>query len=119
VSRLKGDGLPRRGDVWLTTPDPVVGREQSGRRPVLVVSADPVNRAPSQLVLAVPITTRRRGITSHIPIAAGEGGLDHASLAMGEQLRSLSQERLERRLGRVAPRTLAAVEAVLRRLLSL
>jgi mRNA-degrading endonuclease toxin of MazEF toxin-antitoxin module len=38
---------------------------------------------------------------------------------MGEQLRSLSQERLERRLGRVAPRTLTAVEAVLRRLLSL
>jgi mRNA-degrading endonuclease toxin of MazEF toxin-antitoxin module len=51
-------GLPRRGELWLAALDPVVGREQGGRRPVLIVSTDPVNTGPSRLSWPCP---SRRG----------------------------------------------------------
>jgi len=105
---------PERGEVWLAALDPVGPGEQGGKRPVLVVSTNAFNAWPVGLVIIVPITTRDRGFAHHIPIAGG--GLDRASFAMPEYLRSVARRRLERRLGATEHSTLSTVGEWLRRL---
>jgi mRNA interferase MazF len=104
----------RRGGVWLVNLDPVVGHEQGGRRPALIVSSDHLHAIPSRLVIVVPITTRSRGMRAHVPIQPPEGGLAHPSYAVTEQSRAISIQRLDRRLGDVGPATLAEVAGRLR-----
>jgi mRNA interferase MazF len=110
---------PLRGDVWFLDLDPVRGREQAGRRPVLVMSADEFNAGPADLAIVVPLTSRDKRVRSHVPIEPPEGGLAVRSFATCEDLRSVSRERFGRRLGAVTPGTLAAVGARLRVLLGL
>jgi mRNA interferase MazF len=109
----------RRGEVWLADLGTTTrGREQSGERPVLIVSADPINQGPADLVVAVPFTTRGRGVPTHIEVHPPDGGLREVSFAMCEQIRSLAAARLGARpLGRVPPAVLRAVEESLRFLL--
>jgi mRNA interferase MazF len=112
--------LIRRGEVWLAELGPTRGREQSGERPVLIVSADPINQGPADLVVAIPFTTRRRGIPTHVEVRPPDGGLRDISFAMCEQVRSLAAERLgSRPLGSVRMAVLRSVEDSLRLLLRL
>lgn len=110
---------PSRGDIWMLDLDPTRGHEQAGKRPGLIVSADPLNHGPAGLVIVVPITTRDRAIPFHVRIEADEGGLRQVSFAKCEDVRSVSADRLMRRMGRVAPDTIGRVEEGLRILLSL
>jgi mRNA interferase MazF len=48
---------PRRGEIWLAGLRPTRGREQSGRRPVLVLSVDFFNAGPADLVVVLPLTS--------------------------------------------------------------
>ena len=110
----------RRGEVWLADLSPTRGREQTGQRPVLIVSADPFNQSPAGLVIAVPFTTHRRGIPTHIEVRPPDGGLRDLSFAMCEQLRTLAADRLDSRpFGNVSSAVLRAVEDRLRLLLLL
>jgi mRNA interferase MazF len=110
----------RRGEVWLADLNPSRGHEQTGQRPVLVVSADPFNQSPAGLVIAVPFTTRNRGIPTHIEVRPPDGGLRDLSFAMCEQLRALAADRLASHpFGTVSPAVLGAVEDRLRLLLVL
>ncbi len=111
--------LPRRGELWLADFDPAIGREQGGLRPALVLTADAFNAGPRGLVALMPLTGHDRGWPIHVPVGPPEGGLRRPSVIMCEQLRLLSQQRLNRRLGVIEPATLRAVEAILRRLLGL
>jgi mRNA interferase MazF len=110
----------RRGEVWLAELGPTRGREQSGERPVLIISADPINRGPADIVVTVPFTTRRRGIPTHVEVRPPDGGLRDVSYAICEQVRSLAVERLgPGPFGSVPPAVLRAVEDRLRLLLDL
>jgi mRNA interferase MazF len=100
------DTSPRRGDLYMTDPDPVVGHEQSGRRPYLVISINPMNRAPANLVIALPLTTTDWTNPLHVRIDPAESGLPRVSYAMPEMVRSLSVRRFQRRVGRVPTETL-------------
>jgi mRNA interferase MazF len=110
---------PSRGEVWYVDLDPVRGHEQAGHRPALIVSVDQLNRGSSELVIVAPITSKAKGVSSHVPIAAPEAGLTMASFVKCEDVRSVSKLRLGRRLGTVEKVTLAKVEYVLRILLGL
>ncbi len=110
---------PSRGDIWMLDLDPTRGHEQAGKRPGLIVSADPLNHGPAGLVIIVPITTRDRGIPFHVRIEKGEGGLQQTSFAKCEDVRSVSVDRLMRRMGRVTQETMGQVEERLRILLNL
>src|SRR2546421_458069 len=78
------------------------GHEQAGTRPALVVSISPFNQGPAGLVIVVPITTKDKRITSHVAVNPPEGGLKHRSSVMTEAIRSISHDRVIKRLGAVA-----------------
>ena len=102
------------GDVLLCDLNAVAGREQGGIRPVVVVSHDRYQSAIPGLFLAVPLTSRNRGLEHHIEILADDRtGLKRVSYAMTEQIRAVSDERARRRLGRVTGQTLTAISRYL------
>ena len=110
----------RRGEVWLADLEPARGREQSGDRPILIVSANLFNQGRGGLVVAVPFTTRDRGLPIHVEVRPPDGGLRDVSFAMCEQVRSLAVERLgPHPVGRVSAAVLDSVENRLRLLLDL
>ncbi len=110
---------PRRGEIWLATLDPTRGHEQAGTRPILVISHDRFNAGPADLCIVIPITSKLRSIPSHIRIHPPEGGLRIESAALCEAVRSISKERLIKRLGSIATPTLATIEDVLKILMEL
>ena len=111
--------FPKRGEVWWVVLDPTRGREQAGRRPALVLSADILNASAAGIVSILPITSRDRGIRSHVAIEPPEGGLAVPSWILCEQVRTISRERLLGRIGVVTARTLAAAADRVRVLLDL
>jgi mRNA interferase MazF len=111
---------PFRGEIWNADLDPTRGREQAGKRPVIVVSTDRFNEGPAELVVVLPITSKEKGIPWHVPLAAGGGtGLKTASFAMVEAVRCVSRERLSKRLGDAPGAALDEIEKRLRILLEL
>jgi mRNA interferase MazF len=108
---------PKRSEVWYADLDPVRGHEQAGHRPVLVVSMTKFNEGPAGLVVVLPMTTRDRGIPMHVSVEAGEGGLSRRSLIKCEDIRSVDQRRLTKRVGEVSEITMSHVAANLRALL--
>ena len=86
------------GDVWWALPDPAVGREQSGRRPVLIVSNERFHRTVTTLVVVVPVTTKDRRWPNHVELNAG-AGVEQRSFAMTEQVRTISRQRLAKKIG--------------------
>ncbi|MGH2551025.1 MAG: type II toxin-antitoxin system PemK/MazF family toxin [Thermomicrobiales bacterium] len=110
--KMSESRIPSRGDVWDAYLDPVVGREQGGRRPVVIVSNDNLNTSPSQLCWIVPLTTRDRGVWAHPPLEISESGLARPSFMLCDQLRSISHDRLRRYRGRVSSESLARAGSV-------
>ena len=110
---------PVRGEVWYARFDPVIGHEQGGERPCLVISDDRFNQSRADLVVVVPITRTQRGLGSHVRIDPPEGGLKTVSFIKCEDIRSISKQRLQSKRAKVAPPTMLAVEDRLRLLLSL
>jgi mRNA interferase MazF len=108
-----------RGEIWFIDLNPTKGREQAGRRPCLIVSDDRLNRSPADLVIAIPITSREKGIPSHVEVNPPEGGLQIRSFIKCEDIRSISTDRLIKLLGAVKISTLGQVEERLRLLLNL
>lgn len=110
---------PLRSEIWLVTLDPTVGREQSGKRPALIVSDDLFNQSHAELVIVLPVTSKSKGIRSHVPVSPPEGGLNVQSYIKCEDVRSVSIQRFERKLGKVTPLTMNEVENRLRIILVL
>jgi mRNA interferase MazF len=79
------------GDVVWADFGVTVGREQAGRRPVLVVSNTQYLNLVEQLAIVVPLTTKNRGWDNHIKVGAA---LPKSSWAMTEQLRTIDRRRL-------------------------
>ncbi|MDY7000479.1 MAG: type II toxin-antitoxin system PemK/MazF family toxin [Thermodesulfobacteriota bacterium] len=111
--------LPDRGDVWLVDLNPVRGHEQAGTRPALVISVDLFNHGPAGLVVVLPITSKDKDVPFHIAIAPPQGGLSMRSFVKCEDIRSISKDRLVKRIGSVPRKTLLAAHDRLRILLDL
>ena len=118
-SPLEPRRLLARGDVWIADLDLVHGHEQAGRRPVLIISANRLNRSTRGLLIAIPITSHVRAVIPHVLVRSPEGGLAQASVIMCEQIRVISILRLGRRRGSVSDATLRNVSNNLSELLAL
>ena len=108
-----------RGDIWMGDLSPTRGREQSGRRPLLIVSDDLFNRGAADLVIVVPLTTRDKGIVSHVEIRPPEGGVSQISYIKCQDIRSIAKERMHTYIGSVSETTMQEVELKLKLLLQL
>lgn len=100
----------RRGDVVVADLSPVVGHEQGGRRPVVVLSTGVYNSWPIDMAIVTPITSVDRHLRHHIAVGK-EAGLRNPSFVMPEYVRAVSQRRLaDRPLGTVPQQTLDKIE---------
>jgi mRNA interferase MazF len=112
---VAGRVVPKQGESWNVTFDPVEGHEQDGSKPVLIVSTDRFNQNPIELCVVMPLTSTVRGLAINVPIIPPEGGVNAPSVVLTNQLRTISQNRLGRKLGTVEPPTLAQAFAIMRR----
>lgn len=106
----------KRGDVYQTVLNPTSGSEQSGTRPSIIVSRDAIN-ASSPVVIVVPVTDRtnkKRLYPSHVELKMGEGGLTCDSVALCEQVRSISVTRLQNVMGHISNQKMSQVNASLK-----
>jgi mRNA interferase MazF len=110
---------PLRGEIWMIDLDPTRGHEQAGTRPALIVSDDVFNSGPAGLVIVLPLTSKSKGVRSHVAVQPPEGGLRKPSYIKCEDVRSVAIERLGKRLGVVSPTTVESVALRLRILMSL
>jgi mRNA interferase MazF len=110
---------PSRGDIWDLDLNPVLGREQAGFRPALILSVDLFNQGPADLIVVAPLTRTARKIRWHVSVRPPEGGLSAESFIQCENIRAVSKQRLKRRRGRISPGTLDQVEDRIRILLGL
>lgn len=94
----------RSGDVVWAELSPVVGREQAGRRPVVIVSGDSHLQLADTMAIVVPVTSVNRGWSNHVNLPGVE--LRQRSWAMTEQVRTISRDRIASALGRIDPLTL-------------
>lgn len=109
----------RRGEAWLVDFGDPIGREQSGRRPAVVVSADRLNDSGAGVVIVVPTTTAARGLASHVEIDPSRSGLHEVSYAKCEDVKSVSEQRLIARLGAVDHEAMFRIARALRFLLDM
>jgi mRNA interferase MazF len=100
----------QRGDIWLLGLDPVKGHEQGGRRPCLVVSANPFNKSAAELIVVLPLTSQEKGVPSHVLVDPPEAGLKKKSYIKCEDIRSVSSSRLVKKYGSVSRDTMRKVE---------
>src|SRR6056297_3384257 len=95
------DKTPHRGDIWLVDLNPGIGHEQKGKRPALIISDDFFNEARAGMTIVLPITSKDKGISLHVPLTPDKTGLDVRSYVKTEDIRAISKERLDKRIGRV------------------
>ena len=105
------DTMIMRGDLFSACLDPVVGSEQGGIRPVLIVQNDVGNRySPTVIVLAVTGQLNKTNLPTHVPIPGGVTGLMRDSMVLAEQIRTLDKRRLRECMGRLGDVTMTKVD---------
>ena len=89
----------KRGDIYYADLSPVVGSEQSGIRPILIIQNDIGNKF-SPTVIGVPITSKNKTtMPTHIELQENKYGLEKNSIILAEQIRTLDKSRLKEKVG--------------------
>ena len=92
----------KRGEIYYADLSPVVGSEQGGVRPVLIIQNDVGNRySPTVIAAAITSQVGKARLPTHIEILAEKGYLPKDSVILLEQIRTLDKRRLRERMGRV------------------
>ncbi len=90
----------RRGDIYYADLSPVIGSEQGGLRPVLIVQNDIGNRySPTVIAAAITSRTSKSKLPTHIEVYADKYGLARDSVILLEQIRTLDKKRLKEKMG--------------------
>ena len=90
----------KRGEIYYADLSPVVGSEQGGMRPVLIVQNDVGNRhSPTVIAAAITSQQNKTRLPTHIEISAKDYGLSRKSVVLLEQIRTLDKRRLRERMG--------------------
>ena len=101
----------KRGDIFYADLSPVVGSEQGGVRPVLIVQNDTGNKhSPTVIAAAITSQTGKARLPTHITLTAGSVGLPKDSIVLLEQVRTLDKRRLREHMGRVDDRVMRQVD---------
>ena len=94
------DSTVKRGDIYYADLSPVVGSEQGGTRPVLIIQNDTGNRhSPTVIAAAITSQTGKARLPTHINIPGGSVGLSKDSVILLEQIRTIDKRRLKEHMG--------------------
>ncbi len=105
------DSTVKRGDIFYADLSPVVGSEQGGTRPVLIVQNDTGNRhSPTVIAAAITSQTGKARLPTHINIAGGSVGLSKDSVILLEQIRTIDKRRLREHMGRLDEKQMSMVD---------
>ena len=107
-------GSVKRGDIYYADLSPVVGSEQGGLRPVLIIQNDVGNKY-SPTVIAAAITSRmsKTKLPTHIDVYADRAGLSRDSIVLLEQLRTLDKRRLREKLGHLDEQMMGEIDTAI------
>ena len=101
----------KRGELYYADLSPVVGSEQGGVRPVLVVQNDVGNKfSPTVIAAAVTSKINKAKLPTHIELPSNEYGLNKDSVILLEQIRTLDKRRLKERIGELPLDTMSKVD---------
>ena len=104
----------KRGEIYYADLSPVVGSEQGGVRPILIVQNDTGNRySPTVIAAAITSKLNKAKLPTHIELSANEYGLVKNSVILLEQIRTLDKRRLKERIGELTPPTMRRVNTAL------
>ncbi|MBE6081483.1 MULTISPECIES: type II toxin-antitoxin system PemK/MazF family toxin [Tissierellales] len=100
----------KRGDIFYADLSPVIGSEQGGVRPVLVVQNDIGNRySPTIIIAAITSQINKAKLPTHVEINA-EYGLPRDSVVLLEQIRTIDKKRLREKIGRFSDEMMVKVD---------
>ena len=104
----------KRGDIYYADLSPVVGSEQGGMRPVLVVQNDTGNKhSPTVIAAAITSQTGKAKLPTHIELNAQSVGLSRDSVILLEQIRTIDKSRLRERMGKLDDKTMNKVDSAI------
>lgn len=105
---------PVRGDVYFADLSPVIGSEQGGFRPVLIVQNDIGNKySPTVIVSAITSQIQKARLPTHVELPAHLSGLDRDSVVLLEQVRTIDKKRLKKRVSRLDDYVMSKVDEAL------
>ncbi|OUQ36590.1 type II toxin-antitoxin system PemK/MazF family toxin [Massilimicrobiota timonensis] len=117
---LNKDWVYRRGDIYYVDLNPVIGSEQGGSRPVVVIQNNSGNRhAPTLIVAMITSKTSKNGQLPTHYLLKENPALDEPSVVLLEQLRTVDKRRVREYLGRTSKREMLAIDKALVKSLSL
>lgn len=106
--------MVKRGDLFFANLNPVVGSEQGGLRPVLIIQNDIGNNySPTTIIAAVTSRIKRAKLPTHVEIKKGSSPLNRDSVILCEQLRTIDKKRLAERIGRLDEEIMKKVDTAL------
>lgn len=111
---VKMDNMVKRGDIFYADLSPVVGSEQGGTRPVLIVQNDTGNRhSPTVIAAAITSQTGKARLPTHIELEASTYGLSRDSVVLLEQIRTIDKRRLRERMGKLDDKLMNKVDSAI------
>lgn len=100
----------KRGDIYYADLSPVVGSEQGGLRPVLIVQNDVGNRySPTVIAAAITSKLSKTKLPTHIDVPGASAGLTKDSVILLEQIRTIDKQRLKEKMGHLDEGTMDSV----------
>ena len=104
----------RRGEIYYADLSPVVGSEQGGIRPVLIVQNDVGNKySPTVIAAAITSQHEKSKLPTHIELEAEDCGLQKNSIVLLEQIRTIDKRRLKERMGKLDDRSMNQIDSAL------
>lgn len=104
----------KRGDIYFADLRPVVGSEQGGIRPVLIIQNDVGNRhSPTVIAAAITSQMNKARLPTHIELSASSYGLTRDSVILLEQIRTIDKRRLLEKMGRLDKSAMDQVDSAL------
>lgn len=114
MSQFNNNLVVKRGEVYFADLSPVVGSEQGGQRPVLVIQNDVGNRySPTVIVAAITAKISKAKLPTHVEIHKEDVGLIKDSVVLLEQVRTIDKKRLIQKLGTLSPELMEQVDIAL------
>jgi mRNA interferase MazF len=111
---VQAEQAVRRGDIYYADLSPVVGSEQGGIRPVLIVQNNVGNRhSPTVIAAAITSQIGKARLPTHIELSARTYGLSRDSVILLEQVRTIDKKRLKERMGRLDESLMGRVDSAL------